>query len=40
MYVSNLDDNSVSIIDKHTCMMKNRLNVPAGPYAIVLEEKK
>lgn len=40
IYVSNLDDNSVSIIDKHTFMMKNRLNVPSGPYAIVLEEKK
>ncbi|PCK19876.1 hypothetical protein CEY02_16175 [Bacillus pumilus] len=40
IYVSNLDDNSVSVIDKHTFMMKNRLNVPSGPYAIMLEEKK
>ncbi|MGG1698441.1 YncE family protein [Bacillus zhangzhouensis] len=40
IYVSNLDDNSVSVIDKHTFMMKKRLNVPSGPYAIVLEEKK
>ncbi|WP_226567253.1 YncE family protein [Bacillus stratosphericus] len=40
IYVSNLDDNSVSVIDKHTFMMKNRLNVPYGPYAIMLEEKK
>ncbi|GLF88977.1 hypothetical protein Saga11_02360 [Bacillus safensis] len=40
IYVSNLDDNSVSIFDKHSLIMKNRLNVPSGPYAIVLEEKK
>lgn len=40
IYVSNLDDNSVSIIDKHSFIMKNQLNVPSGPYAIVLEEKK
>lgn len=40
IYVSNLDDNSVSVIDKHTFMLKNRLNIPSGPYAIVLEEKK
>ncbi|MCY7472552.1 YncE family protein [Bacillus safensis] len=40
IYVSNLDDNSVSIIDKHSLIMKNQLNVPSGPYAIVLEEKK
>lgn len=40
IYVSNLDDNSVSVIDKHTFMLKNRLNIPAGPYAIMLEEKK
>ncbi|MDM5299573.1 YncE family protein [Bacillus pumilus] len=40
IYVSNLDDNSVTVIDKTTFMTKNRLNVPSGPYAIVLEEKK
>lgn len=40
IYVSNLDDNSISVIDKNTFMMKNRLNVPFGPYAIILEEKK
>ncbi|MFS0655207.1 YncE family protein [Bacillus sp. 179-C3.3 HS] len=40
IYVSNLDDNTVSVIDKQTFMMKNRLNVPSGPYAIILEETK
>ncbi|MFJ5964458.1 YncE family protein [Bacillus sp. NPDC093026] len=40
IYVSNLDDNSISVIDKNTFMMKNRLHIPSGPYAIKLEEKK
>ncbi|MGE6630188.1 YncE family protein [Bacillus sp. NPDC077027] len=40
IYVSNLDDNSVAVIDKKSMMIKNRLHVPSGPYAIVLEEKK
>ncbi|BAB05662.1 YncE family protein [Halalkalibacterium halodurans] len=40
LYVSNLDDDTFSIIERTTFQVVNEINVPAGPYAIVLEEEE
>ncbi|WP_017727136.1 YncE family protein [Halalkalibacterium ligniniphilum] len=38
LFVSNLDGDSISLIDRATFKVKDELIVPSGPYMIVLEE--